>query len=67
MFGLDPKAGASVLMEEAEVVAVGAGVSGTADVDPQARTGSMIIRQDVISSLLNIILFRIFLDRQNIS
>ena len=47
MFGLDPKAGARALVEEAGVVAVGAEVSGTADVDPQAITTSMIARQDV--------------------
>ena len=48
MFGLDPKAGARVLMEEAEVVAVGDEVSGTTDTDPQAVTASMIARQEAI-------------------
>jgi len=38
----DPKAGARVLGEEAGVVAVGAEVSVTADVDPQAITASII-------------------------
>ena len=51
MFGLDPKAGARVLMEEAEVVAVGAGVSVASDTDPQAITASMIAIQDVIRTL----------------
>ena len=51
MFGLDPKAGVSVLVDEAEVVAVGAEVSGTTDVDPQAITASMIARQEVIRTL----------------
>ena len=38
----DPKAGARVLGEEEGVVAVGAEVSVTADVDPQAITASII-------------------------
>ena len=48
MLGTDPKAGSRVLVEEAGVVAVGADVSGTADVDPQAITASMIARQDAM-------------------
>ena len=48
VLGADPKAGARVLVEEAGVDAVGAEVSGTADVDPQAITASMIARQDVV-------------------
>ena len=51
MLGLDPRAGAKVLGEEAGVVAGGAVVSGKADVDPQAITDSMIARQDVIRTL----------------
>ena len=51
MLGTDPKAGARVLVEEAGVTAVGAEVSGTADVDPQAISASMIARQDVIRTL----------------
>ena len=51
MLSADPKAGARVVVEEAAVVAVGAEVSGTADVDPQAITASMIVRQDVIRTL----------------
>ena len=51
VLGTDPKAGARVLVEEAAVVAVGAEVSGTADVDPQAITASMIARHDVIRTL----------------
>jgi hypothetical protein len=47
----DPNAGARVLGEEAGVVAVGAAVSGTSDVDPQAMTANMIARQDVIRTL----------------
>jgi len=54
VLGTEPKAGGRVLAEEAGVVAVGAEVSGTTDTDPQARTASMIIRQDVIRSHLNI-------------
>ena len=46
VLGTDPKAGARVLMEEAEVVAAGVGVSGTTDTDPQAITASMIARHD---------------------
>ncbi len=57
VFGLDPKAGGRVLVEEAGVVAVGAEVSGTADVDPQAITASMIARQDAIRILWNIRFF----------
>jgi hypothetical protein len=53
VLGTDPRAGARVLVEEAEVVAVGAVVSGTADVDPQAMTTSMIARQDVIRTLFS--------------
>ena len=48
---MDPRAGGRILVEEAEVVAAGAGVSGTADVDPQALTASMIARQDVMRIL----------------
>ena len=48
---MGPKAGARVLMEEAEVVAVGAGVSVASDTDPQAITASMIIRQDTFRTL----------------
>ena len=51
VFGTDPKAGATVLVEDAGVVGVGAEVSGTADTDPQAITASMIARQDVIRTL----------------
>jgi hypothetical protein len=51
VFGADPKTGARVLVEEAGVVAVGAAVSGTSDVDPQAMTANMIARQDVIRTL----------------
>ena len=51
VLGTDPKAGSRVLVEEAGVAAVGAEVSGTADVDPQAITASMIIRPDVITTL----------------
>jgi len=51
VLGLEPKAGGRVLVEEGGVVAVGAEVSGTADVDPQAMTASMIARQDVIRTL----------------
>jgi hypothetical protein len=54
VLGLDPKIGGRVLVEEAGVVAVGAEVPGTADVDPQAITASMIARQDAISTLWNI-------------
>ena len=38
-------------MLEAGVVAVGADVSGTSDVDPQAITASMIARQDAKRTL----------------
>ena len=51
VLGTEPKAGARVLVEEAGVVAVGAEVSGTTDVDPQAITASMNARQDVIRTL----------------
>ena len=51
VLGTDPKGGGRVSVEDAGVVPVGAEVSGTADVDPQARTASMIIRQDVIRTL----------------
>jgi len=51
VLGADPKAGSTVLVEEAGVVAVGAEVSGTSDTDPQAITDSMIARQDVIRTL----------------
>ena len=51
MLGTDPKAGSRVLVEDAGVVAVGAEVSGTTDTDPQARTASMIARQDAIRTL----------------
>ena len=51
VLGTEPKAGARVLGEEAGVVAVGAGVSGTTDTDPQAITASMIARQDAIRTL----------------
>ena len=56
MLGADPKAGARVLVVEAGVVAVGAEVAGTADVDPQAMTTSMIARQDAIKHGLTFIL-----------
>ena len=49
--GADTTACAWVSVEEAGVVAVGAEVSGTADVDPQAITASMIARQDAIKTL----------------
>ena len=39
-------AGARVSVEEAGVVAVGAEVSVASDTDPQARTASIITRQD---------------------
>jgi hypothetical protein len=42
VLGADPEAGARVLGEGAGVVAVGAAVSGTSDVDPQAITASII-------------------------
>ena len=48
VLGADPKAGARVLVEEAAVVAVGAEVSGTSDVDPQAMTASIVARQNTI-------------------
>ena len=48
MLGLDPKTGARVLVEEAGMVAVGAEVSDTADVDPQAMTASMVTRPNAI-------------------
>ena len=48
---MDPKAGGSVLVEEAAAVAVGDEVSGTTDTDPQAITASMIARQDVMRIL----------------
>ena len=51
VLGTDPKADARVLEEETGVVAGGAEVSGTADVDPQAIAASMIARQDVIRTL----------------
>ena len=51
MLGTDPKAGASVLVEDSGVVEVGAEVSGTADVDPQAITASIVARQDVRRTL----------------
>ena len=54
VLGTDPKAGASVLVEDSGVVEVGAEVPGTTDTDPQAITASMIARQDVIRTLWNI-------------
>ena len=48
---MDPRAGARALVEEAGVVAVGVGVSGTTDTDPQAITASMIAIQDVFRTL----------------
>jgi len=48
VLGTDPNAGARVLVEEAGVVAVGAAVSGTSDVDPQAITASMVTRQKAV-------------------
>ena len=54
MLGTDPKAGSRVLVEDAGVVAVGAEVSGTADVDPQAITASMIARPAITDSLNNV-------------
>ena len=53
MLGTDPKAGARVLVEEAGVVAVGAVVSVASDVDPQARTASIIARYATTDSLIN--------------
>ena len=53
VLGTEPKAGARVLMEEAGGVAVGDEVSGTADVDPQAITASMITRHATTASLIN--------------
>ena len=51
VLGMDPKAGARVLVEDAGVVAVGAEVSVASDTDPQAITASMIVRHDVIRAL----------------
>ena len=51
VLGTDPKAGATVMLEEAGVVALGAEVSGTTDTDPQAITANMIVKQDVIKTL----------------
>ncbi len=55
VLGTDPKAGAWVLMEEAEVVAAGAGVSVATDTDPQATTTSMIAKESSDDAQLTII------------
>jgi len=41
------------MVEEAAAAAVGAEVSGTAEVDPQAITASMIARLAITDSLIN--------------
>ena len=61
VLGTDPKAGASVLVEDSGVVEVGAEVSGTADVDPQAITASMVTMQNDIRNLRIIDLFQLTL------
>ncbi len=61
VLGTDPKAGARVLEEETGVVAEGAEVSGTADVDPQAITASMVTMQNDIRNLRIIDLFQLTL------
>ena len=61
MFGTDPRAGAKILVEDSGVVEVGAEVSGTADVDPQAITASMVTMQNDIRNLRIIDLFQLTL------
>jgi hypothetical protein len=61
VLGTDPKAGGSVPVEDSGVVEVGAEVSGTADVDPQAITASMVTMQNDIRNLRIIDLFQLTL------
>ena len=53
VLGADPEAGAWVSVEAAGVVAVGAEVSGTIEVDPQAMTASIIARLAITDSLIS--------------